>query len=362
MQRLENSTTSEIRFSQVPEDPRIELCVAESLGECQENLLRVLVVASGGCTALSLLASPMVGQIEAVDSNPAQLHLVELRRQALVHLPLFDQMALIGGDRTTTDRERLDLYKELRPYLPEATLSFWDNRLEQIAWGVNHVGQFETLAAQLAAQLSALGLDPLHDPAQTIADPGWQDSFESIFTPEESVKIFGESVVKGWQESSFAKHFAQKLAGALNKMTPTENYFMTQLFANSYAEGSKGVPVYLQGFAQGTIQALGTHRLKLHCGQFLEKIVELGKSGGFDLISMSNFGDGMPTAELGEALATITGYLNPGGALIGRRLNGNDDLRGLMAQHLRVDSELSARLLEMERSYLSEEVVIGFAG
>lgn len=361
MQRLENSTVSEISFSQVPEDPRIELSVAERLGECQENLLRVLVVASGGCTALSLLASPMVGQIEAVDSNSAQLHLVELRRQALLHLPLFDQMALIGADRTTHSRERLDLYKELRPYLPEATLSFWDDRLEQIAEGINQVGRFETLTTQLSAQFSALGLDPLQNPAQSLTHPGWQDWVESIFTPEELVNIFGEIPVKGWQGLSFGEHFAQRLAVALNKMPPKENYFMTQLFANSYAEGLKGVPVYLQGTAQGTILALGAHRLKLHGGQFLEKVVELGQSGGFDLISMSNFGDGMAPDELQGAIATITQQLNPGGALIGRRLKGRYDLGALMGQSLHVDRELSARLLGMERSYLYEEVVVGFA-
>ncbi|HEY9836998.1 MAG TPA: DUF3419 family protein, partial [Vampirovibrionales bacterium] len=331
MQRLENSTASEISFSQVPEDPRIELAVAESLGECQENLLRVLVVASGGCTALSLLASPMVGQIEAVDSNPAQLHLVELRRQALLHLPLFDQMALIGADRTTNSRERLDLYKELRPYLPEATLSFWDTRLEQIAQGINQVGRFETLTTQLSAQFSALGLDPLHDPVQNVADPRWQDWVESIFTPEELVNLFGEIPVQGWEGLSFGAHFAQRLAAVLNKMPPQENYFMTQLFSNSYATGLKGVPVYLQGSAQGTILALGTQRLKLHSGQFLEKVVELGQAGGFDLISMSNFGEGMAPEELEGAIAKIAQYLNPGGALIGRRLQGNYDLGALMA-------------------------------
>jgi S-adenosylmethionine-diacylglycerol 3-amino-3-carboxypropyl transferase len=361
MQRLQNSTASEISFSQVPEDPRIELSVAEALGECQENLLRVLVVASGGCTALSLLASPMVGRIDAVDSNPAQLHLVELRRQALLHLPLFDQMALIGGDRQTSDRERLDLYKELRPYLPVATVSFWDAHLDQIARGVNQVGRFETLIAQLSARLSTLGIDPLEDWTESLEHSAWTDELESIFTPEELVNLFGERAVKNWKNPSFAEHFGQRLAVTLQKMSPKENYFMTQLFANTYAEGLKGVPVYLQGPAQGTIQALGTHRLQLHCGEFLEKIVELGESGGFDLISMSNFGEGMPPRQLQQAIATVSQQLNPGGALIGRRLHHHDDLGTLMAQHLRVDRDLSAQLLETERSYLYQEVVVGFA-
>lgn len=70
---------SELAESQVREDAAIELQVIEQLAQQQEHPLRVLLVASGGCTALSLLASPDVAQVEAVDLNPAQLHLVELR-------------------------------------------------------------------------------------------------------------------------------------------------------------------------------------------------------------------------------------------------------------------------------------------
>ena len=86
-----SAITSEIAFSQVREDPRIELRVIQELAKRQQPL-RVLLVASGGCTALSLLSHPAISKIEAVDLNPAQLHLIELRRQALLHLSSDDQL------------------------------------------------------------------------------------------------------------------------------------------------------------------------------------------------------------------------------------------------------------------------------
>lgn len=118
-----SAITSEIAFSQVREDPRIELRVIQELAKRQQSL-RVLLVASGGCTALSLLSHPAIAKIEAVDLNPAQLHLVELRRQALLHLSLDEQLRLIGADKSISDRDRLSIYASLSPNLPTSTKAF----------------------------------------------------------------------------------------------------------------------------------------------------------------------------------------------------------------------------------------------
>ncbi|MFN5398380.1 MAG: DUF3419 family protein, partial [Pseudanabaena sp.] len=159
---LNASPVSEIAFSQVREDPRIELRVIQELAKHQRPL-RILLVASGGCTALSLLTSPAIAKIEAIDLNPAQLHLVELRRQALLHLSLDAQVRLIGAD-AASDRDRLSIYANLRAYLPQPTQSFWDARQEQIAFGVNRVGRFEQLFRELAAKFAQLGIAPLKEP------------------------------------------------------------------------------------------------------------------------------------------------------------------------------------------------------
>lgn len=151
---------SELAFSQVREDPEIELKIVEKLAEKQGLGLRVLLVASGGCTALSLLANPHVAKVEAVDVNPAQLHLIELRRQALLHFSVKQQLELIGADLTTFESARLKLYQELSQKLPEITRKYWNERQEQIAFGVNRVGRFEELFRELSWKFSESGLDP----------------------------------------------------------------------------------------------------------------------------------------------------------------------------------------------------------
>ncbi|MGL5062297.1 MAG: DUF3419 family protein, partial [Microcoleus sp.] len=260
------SPPTEIDFSQVREDPAIELQVINRLVAHQKHPLRILLIASGGCTALSLLVNPNVAQIEAVDLNPAQLHLVELRRQALLHLSLDEQLRLIGVNLAADETERLALYDKLRSHLPDATQVFWDKRLEQIAFGVNRIGKFEQLFRELAAEFSKIGLEPLTSPATVIEDSRWREIFEFVFDRNKLAQIFGEAAVNYSMDRSFGEHFADVMARSLLQFSPETNYFLTQVWRDSYSNFTDGLPLYLQAPAQTAIRSFGVDRLKLHQG------------------------------------------------------------------------------------------------
>ena len=257
-----SAITSEIAFSQVREDPRIELRVIQELAKRQQSL-RVLLVASGGCTALSLLSHPAIAKIEAVDLNPAQLHLVELRRQALLHLSLDEQLRLIGADKSISDRDRLSIYASLSPNLPTSTKAFWDARLEQIGFGVNQVGRFEQLFRQLAEKFSQIRIEPLQEPLIAVNHPRWRDIFEQVFERDRLIEFFGEAAVNYSMDRSFGEHFADVFSQALQRFIPNENCFLTQVWGDRYTSNlsGEGVPLYLQASAQNDIHRLGTERL-----------------------------------------------------------------------------------------------------
>ena len=352
---------SEISFSQVREDPCIELRVIQELAKHQRPL-RILLVASGGCTALSLLTSPAIAKIEAVDLNPAQLHLVELRRQALLHLSLDAQLRLIGADQAASDRDRLSIYANLRAYLPNPTQAFWDARQEQIAFGVNRVGRFEQLFRELATKFAQLGIAPLKEPLTAIQHPQWRNLFEQVFERERLVETFGEAAVNYSMDRSFGEHFADVFAQALQHFTPNENYFLTQVWGDRYTDdlAGEGLPLYLQDSAQKDIRALGVERLQLHQGAFVDRLQQLATVEGFDLIQFSNISDWMPLRDLHQMLKDAIACLKSGGALIGRRLNGDHHLAAIMAEHIAVDRNLSQELLASDRSFFYREAVVGF--
>ena len=69
---------SAIFYSVQNEDYQTELAVLRHIYD--GSAMRVLVIASSGENALSLLTQDTVAEVCAVDTNPAQLHLCALRR------------------------------------------------------------------------------------------------------------------------------------------------------------------------------------------------------------------------------------------------------------------------------------------
>jgi len=61
----------QLAFAQVREDPFLDASIATRLPAGA----RVLMIASGGCTAAYLAAVPQIGSLHVVDANPAQLAL-----------------------------------------------------------------------------------------------------------------------------------------------------------------------------------------------------------------------------------------------------------------------------------------------
>ena len=119
---------SALFYSVQNEDYQTELAVLQRIE--QGAPLRVLMVASSGENALGLLTQPSVADVYAVDTNPAQIHLCELRRIATEHLTRDEQLLLLGADPAAVPTAgasiRLELYQRLARQLPEASRTFWD--------------------------------------------------------------------------------------------------------------------------------------------------------------------------------------------------------------------------------------------
>src|SRR5262249_6918414 len=90
-----------IAFAQVREDPLLDLWVVERI----EGTARVLLIASGGCTAAVLAGSGRVGHLHLVDPNPAQIALARWKL-ALLETAESDRRAAVLGHAPMPARER----------------------------------------------------------------------------------------------------------------------------------------------------------------------------------------------------------------------------------------------------------------
>ena len=123
-----------IVYSQCWEDP-----------ESSRKALRItpdddlLVITSGGCNVLALsLEHPK--SLTAIDGNPAQNHLLELKIAA-IHALNYDLFLSFLGIKASADR--WELYLTIRNYLSISARAYWDLRKGIIESGIIHSGRFD---------------------------------------------------------------------------------------------------------------------------------------------------------------------------------------------------------------------------
>jgi len=100
---------------------------------------KMMTITSGGCNTLSfLLYEP--AEIYAVDINPSQSYLLELKIAAMKHLGFEEFLAFLG---LKNSEERLHNYHTLREELSDGAKAFWDQNVKMIEKGFLMNGRYE---------------------------------------------------------------------------------------------------------------------------------------------------------------------------------------------------------------------------
>lgn len=123
-----------LRYANCWEDADV-LLEALNINESDE----VLSIGSAGDNTFSIL-SQNPKRVVAVDLNLPQLHLIELKKSAF---QVFEYDSFLEFLGFTPCNNRLDLFNQVRKYLSEEALQFWDSNHEIIENGVIYSGKFE---------------------------------------------------------------------------------------------------------------------------------------------------------------------------------------------------------------------------
>jgi S-adenosylmethionine:diacylglycerol 3-amino-3-carboxypropyl transferase len=359
---------SDITYSVQNEDYRTELAVLQHIDRGVP--LRVLMIASSGENVLSLLTSAKIASVDAVDLNPAQLHLCELRRAALEHLTRDEQLRLLGAHpafpRAGDTAERVALFDRVRPHLPDDVRGYWAARRDQeIAFGVQHVGRNDIAMHDICARLHAAGFDPLGRALDAANLPAWKAVYTGLMTADYIRQLFGlPSEALAARIAGISGYIGECHFRALQLPHAAHNPFVTTVFAGAYATtaGEDGLPLYLQQEGQAALNRLGTReRLRLHAGNLLEQMAPLANAyGPYDLISISNIADWMNAEQFAATVANACACLAPGGALLARTATGSPMIVDVMGQHMATDDAFNEELLHVERGPWFRTIAVGF--
>lgn len=304
---------SAVKFAVVREDEALEASLVQQL-----DARSIALVASGGCTALSLTARFARLKVLAFDINPAQLAHVQAKAKAAC----------------SNDLEQLNVGHDN----PE---------------GLNQLGQFEGLFRVLRHFLEEFVVEDLRglfDPAaqaQLFALPYWTAAFHTAFNQPFLHAMFGPEATQHAPPNSYPGYFQDAFERGLRRKDAAHNPFLQHVLLGGYEP--EDAPLY-------TRRPPAPERLELIRGglpdvEGLERI---------DLFSLSNIFDWSDDPLVVSWSQLLKRYAAPGSGLLLRQLNNQRDLRAFFEPEYRFDDELSELLWEQDRSLFYNRVEVAF--
>ena len=362
---LPGAVDDRLYFAQVREDPRAEIAALEP---SQDDSL--VVVGSGGCTALSLIAAG-AGQVTAVDVNRTQNHLVELKLAAAAALSRAETLAFLGATDAVS-RDRLDTYVRLRALMTAAARSYWDARPTLVDAGVLGAGVTEQFIRLLVRAMSVL-VHPRSRLERMLACESveaqralfarewnsrrWRLFFALLLNRRAIRRTYDPAFFAHLERPSFAEHFRRCAEHALTELPVRDNYFLHHMITGRYpASEINGVPPYLttEGHA-----AVGEQRERLtlvdgSMTDFLRILPDSSVTG----FSLSNICEWLAPNAIDELFAEIVRVATPGATLCFRNFVGWTEVPYRFRDIVREDRALGNELTKRDRSVVARRIAI----
>jgi S-adenosylmethionine:diacylglycerol 3-amino-3-carboxypropyl transferase len=350
-------------FALVREDPAIERSLVARWGA-----RRIVVVGSGGCTALSLL-SDAVEEVCVVDASAAQMALVALRAAAVRTLDRDGYKRFVGALDAGDEGARLAAWERIRSELSADARAYWDACPNAIDAGVDASGVTETFYRYVGRSLTSSDwpadvwrslLDaPSMDVQRAIlarhfADDRFRIALEMLLSRGTHELFYPPSIFAHVAEHDFARFFARRFREYGERRLLRANYFLSQIVFGRYEEGApEGVPPYLTETGYAAARR-NLHKLRLVTGRLEDALDGTTTSDAFFLSNVLDWASPEQAARVGTAVVRAS---RPGAVVLLRHMLGRPGLPPSF--DVRFDAVASREAQEFERSFLYGAVSIG---
>lgn len=325
----------------------------------------VVTIGSGGCNTFEfLLEDP--GKIFAVDINPCQSHLLELKRAAIRRLNLDDLHAFLGLAQTTTRRE---MFESLQDELSAGALAYWRSHPKSIENGIVYQGRYERFLGYFRKALHLTQgrkrIDGLFQ-CQSLEEQReyfdrvwntvqWRALFQLLFNKQVLARRGLSADYFRFDDgaASFADSFLARSKRALRDLPIGTNYFIAQYLLGRYASAD-AAPAYLRKEYLPVIKQR-LDRIEIVAADL--KVWLAGREeNSIDRVSLSNICELMNPAETARTFDQVARTSRAGARICFRNLMIPREVPdGLRATIQLLESE-SRQLLEKDRSFAYSRV------
>ena len=307
-----------ILFSQVREDPQVDLKTIDTIATPK---VKVLMIASGGCTLGVLAGHPRISEIDAVDANPAQIDLCKLklfllntspkiRAEILGHLPLLNRL-----EKLTQICSSLNINPENFGSLTELNL-----------YGPDYVGRYEWLFREFSKEFKQTQLGqklPLTNSIEEQKKLLQQDLsevqalFDTIFSLDSLIELFGPNAVQN-RKTSYSNHFYNRFIWTLSNQLIHSNPFFYQFAYLRYPTNRQTDYLSLPSQALCPVQ--------FHTSFMLQHLASQ-EPATYDYVHLSNILDWETPDSIDQILHQSERVLKKGGKLCIRQLNSTVEIK-----------------------------------
>ena len=340
-----------LMFTQSWEDPACDIAALRPQpGET------MFAVTSGGDNVLEFLLSDPA-RIIAVDLNPTQSYLLELKMAAFRQISHEDMLHLLGVRSTEASRE---LYDRLKNTLTDEARTYWSANLSWFDKGLLIRGGFERYFALLRRILRVLvGRKQMEhlflltpDRQREFYEGEWNTLRYRIFLRVLASKwVLSKRLDPSWFEhaevDSFGQHFTGMAHHVFAELPACSNYFLAQILLGRYLD-EEHVPKYLRPENFDMIRNR-LDRIEIHTQDVGDALADLADQS-VDTFALSNVFEYSPPHLFEQSKRSIARVAKPGARL---------SLRNLLAPRVLsddptfvVDRELSEHLQKADRGFI----------
>jgi S-adenosylmethionine-diacylglycerol 3-amino-3-carboxypropyl transferase len=347
--RLPDSVVDKLFFAQVREDPVLEI---EALEPAPAKT--IVVVGSGGCTALSLLAAG-AGRVVAVDLNRVQNHLTELKAVAIGGA---GAMGFLGGAPMP---DRLHHYRSIASLLSDEARAYWDAHPKQLERGVLGAGVTEKFIGGVMTVMRTLIHPPSRirrllacrtlDEQRELFRREWDSRrWRALFTVLLNRAVFRKTYHPAFfahvDNPSFADHFRRLADHTLTEIPMATNYFLQHMLTGTYG-GAR--PPYLE--------TAGAGHLTIVDGSYTEYLRTLPDES-VDGFAISNILEWFTPEQADDLFAEVVRTAVPGAGFVFRNFVGWNEVPERWRDVVVEDRPRGDEMIKRDRSAVQRRIAV----